>query len=180
MPNSIICVIFYSNSHNKTAKTITSLCYSNWNAKIIWFALLIYCITCHKCCEDHKERIEIGAHDVGPKMRTAYSGEEKTKGDLIAILPSPKGEYENSDSSQKCTMKRRGDSHKLQGNWIWGKNSPWRWFNARTDCPENLGISILEGFQISAGKFVQLALTFKLALLWAGAGQKDLKRFPLM
>lgn len=28
------------------------------------------------------------------------------------------------------------------------KNSPWRWFNARTDCPENLGISILSKFQL--------------------------------
>lgn len=115
-----LSVLFYIQTCIKTLqKAITSLSYSSWNSKIIWFALLTYCITCDKCCEDHKEGVEIGAH-VGSQTRKtgfAYSREEKTKGDLIAILPFPKGGKKIFDSSQKGTMKRRGDSHKLQGNF---------------------------------------------------------------
>lgn len=73
----------------KTLQKTTSLSYS----KIIWFAFT-YCITSDKCFEDHKDRVEIGAHDVRSQTGTAgfaYSREEKTKGDLIAIFPSPKG-----------------------------------------------------------------------------------------
>lgn len=149
MPNSIICVIYIQTCIKILQKAITSLSYSSWNSKIIWFALLTYCITCDKCCEDHKEGVEIGAHVGSQTGKTgfAYSREEKTKGDLIAILPFQKGGGEFWLFTEGHNEEKRWQSQvarKFQPDIR--KNSPWRWFNARTDCPENLGISILSKF----------------------------------
>lgn len=118
-----LSVLFSIQTYIETLqKTITYLSYSNWNAKIIWFALLAYCITCDKCCEDQKERIETGAHDVGSDWDSwvCLFQRRKDKG-RFNCYPPQREEYENLNSSQDDTMKRRGDSHKLQGNfnWIW-------------------------------------------------------------